>query len=132
MYLHRHIILLNGSGYFLTTATMKWFWNHYLSTPEQGQEPHASPLRADLAGLPPAIVLTIEYDPLRDEANAYAERLQQAGVPVRRIACLGQVHGFLRRLDLFPQSAGGTLIGVTKQLREMLGWPAVEQLDESR
>ena len=119
----------NGSGYFLTTETMKWFWKHYLATPEQGAEPYASPLRGDLKGLPPAIVLTAEYDPLRDEANAYASKLQEAGVAVRRIACMGHVHGFLRRLDVFPQAAGGTLIGVGKQLREMLGWTSIEELE---
>ena len=119
----------NGSGYFLTTETMKWFWKHYLATPEQGNEPYASPLRGDLKGLPPAIVLTAEYDPLRDEANAYASKLQEAGVAVRRIACMGHVHGFLRRLDVFPQAAGGTLIGVGKQLREMLGWTSIEELE---
>ncbi len=122
----------NGSGYFLTMATMKWFWNHYLASPEQGSEPYASPLRAELKGLPPAIVLTAQYDPLRDEANAYAAKLQDAGVTVRRIACMGHVHGFLRRLDVFPMAAGGTLNGVGKQLREMLGWPAVEATDASR
>ena len=122
----------NGSGYILTTETMKWFWNHYLQVPEQGSEPYASPLRAELAGLPPAIVLTAEYDPLRDEGNAYADKLKQAGVTVRRIACLGLVHGFLRRLDIFPQAAGGTLIGVAKQLREMLGWGAAEPMDGPR
>ncbi len=122
----------NGSGYFLTTETMKWFWRHYLATPEQGAEPYASPLRADLKGLPPAIVLTAEYDPLRDEANAYASKLQEAGVTVRRIACMGHVHGFLRRLDVFPQAAGGTLIGVGKQLREMLGWTSIEEIDAPR
>lgn len=122
----------NGSGYFLTTETMKWFWKHYLATPEQGSEPYASPLRADLKGLPPAIVLTAEFDPLRDEANAFAARLQEAGVTVRRIACMGQVHGFLRRLDVFPKAAGGTLNGVGKQLREMLGWPALDAMDAPR
>lgn len=122
----------NGEGYFLTTSTMKWFWNHYLERPEQGVEPLASPLRADLTGLPPAIVLTAEYDPLRDEGNAYADKLQAAGVPLRRIACLGQIHGFLRRLDLFPQAAGGTLKGVAEQLRELLGWPAVTEMRPRR
>lgn len=120
----------NGKGYFLTTETMKWFWNHYLETPEQGQEPYASPLHADLQGLPPAIVLTAEYDPLRDEGLAYADKLEAAGVTVRRIACLGQIHGFLRRLDLFPDAAGGTLSGVCQQVRQMLGWPELEKFDE--
>ena len=122
----------NGKGYFLTTETMKWFWDHYLEQPEQGQEPYASPLHADLKGLPPAIVLTVEYDPLRDEGHAYASKLQEAGVTVRRIVCLGQIHGFLRRLDLFPDAAGGTLIGISKQVREMLGLPPVDYTDESR
>lgn len=113
----------NGEGYFLTTDTMKWFWEHYLASDDQGAEPYASPLRAELKDLPPAIVLTAEYDPLRDEGLAYAEKLQAAGVTVRKVACLGQIHGFLRRLDLFPKAAAGTLSGVGKQLREMLGWP---------
>lgn len=119
----------NGQGYFLTIDTMKWFWEHYLPAPEQGAEPYASPLRADLKGLPPAIVLTAEYDPLRDEGLAYAAKLQEAGVTVRKVACLGQIHGFLRRLDLFPKAASGTLSGVGKQLREMLNWPDLEPIE---
>ncbi len=120
----------NGSGYFLTTKTMKWFWDHYLANPEQGDEPYASPLRAELKGLPPAIVLTAEFDPLRDEAIAYADRLEQAGVTVRRMACKGQIHGFLRRLDAFPEAATETLDNVGIQLREMLGWQADELTEE--
>lgn len=94
----------NGAGYFLTTETMKWFWDHYLADSAQGIEPYASPLRATLAGLSPAVVLTAEFDPLRDEGLAYADHLEQAGVPVARVACAGQIHGFLRRMDLFPEA----------------------------
>jgi acetyl esterase len=60
----------NAEGYGLTRDTMKWFWDHYLSDPSEGAHPHASPLRApDLSGLPPALLVTAEYDPLRDEGE---------------------------------------------------------------
>src|SRR5438093_2846493 len=69
----------NADGYLLTRDSMVWFWNHYLRTAADGDNPLASPLRAkDLRGLPPAMVLTAEFDPLRDEGEAYAMRLQEA------------------------------------------------------
>jgi acetyl esterase len=85
----------NADGYGLTRDGMIWFWNHYLATPADGANPYASPLRAgDFAGLPPALVVTAEYDPLRDEGEYYAERLRQAGVPTKMQRWDGMNHGF--------------------------------------
>lgn len=72
----------NGEGYMLTRESMVWFWDHYLPSPERGTEPYASPLRGNLSGLPPALIQTGEFDPLRDEGAAYAEKLREAGVEV--------------------------------------------------
>ncbi|HZH75072.1 MAG TPA: alpha/beta hydrolase [Archangium sp.] len=85
----------NAEGYFLTREMMQWFWDHYLTRPEDGRHPYASPLQAErFAGLPPALVLTAEFDPLRDEGESYASRLRQAQVPVRQVRYDGSVHGF--------------------------------------
>jgi acetyl esterase len=86
----------NANGYGLTRATMEWFWGHYLADAAEAAHPHASPLRApDLSGLPPAYVLSAEYDPLRDEAELYGARLQAAGVPAEIVRAAGMNHGFL-------------------------------------
>jgi acetyl esterase len=83
----------------LTKESMIWFWDHYLPEVERRKELDASPLQAaDLSGLPPAIVITAEYDVLRDEGEAYAERLAQAGVAVDRHRHSGQMHGFFTLL----------------------------------
>jgi acetyl esterase len=85
----------NAEGYGLTFKGMEWFWNHYLADPAHATHPHAAPLRAaSLAGLPPALVITAQYDPLRDEAEAYGEGLRQAGVPVEIRRWNGMNHGF--------------------------------------
>ena len=85
----------NADGYLLTRDGMIWFWEHYLGPDGDGAHPHASPLRAtSLADLPPAHVVTAEYDPLRDEGEAYAERLREAGVPVTLTRYPGQIHAF--------------------------------------
>ncbi|MGO4890590.1 alpha/beta hydrolase [Anaerobacillus sp. MEB173] len=85
----------NADGYLLTKDTMVWFWDHYLRTEEDSANPYASPLQAeDLSGLPPALVLTAEFDPLRDEGEAYAKRLTEAGVSVEVKRYDGLIHGF--------------------------------------
>lgn len=95
----------NAVGYLLTRAGMAWFWDHYLPDPASRAHPHASPLRApDLSNLPPAYVITAEYDPLRDEGESYARRLRDAGVPTRLDRFEGMVHGFLRRTDRLDRS----------------------------
>jgi acetyl esterase len=85
----------NAEGYGLTRDTMIWFWNHYLADPADAANPYASPLRADtVAGLPPALVVTAEFDPLRDEGEDYAARLRTAGVPAQTSRWDGMNHGF--------------------------------------
>ena len=85
----------NAEGYQLTRETMIWYWNHYLAADADAANPYAAPLEAaDLSGLPPALVLTAEYDPLRDEGEAYAAALQAAGVATECIRYDGLIHGF--------------------------------------
>jgi cation diffusion facilitator CzcD-associated flavoprotein CzcO/acetyl esterase/lipase len=82
----------NAEGYVLTKALMEWFWDHY-ADPADRAHPKASPLRAEsLAGLPPAYIVTCEFDPLRDQGNAYAAALAEAGVPVEHVQARGHTH----------------------------------------
>jgi len=86
----------NGQGYLLTTDTMDYFTSHYIADPAQYADWRASPLlHADLARLPPALVLTAGYDPLRDEGAAYAERLTAAGNRATYVCFERQIHGFI-------------------------------------
>ncbi|HST26221.1 MAG TPA: alpha/beta hydrolase [Gaiellaceae bacterium] len=85
-----------AEGYYLTRYSMEWFWGHYVPDADRF-DPDASPLRAeDVSGTAPALVITAGFDPLRDEGEAYAKRLEEAGVPVTVSCYEGMFHGFFR------------------------------------
>ncbi|WP_068826424.1 alpha/beta hydrolase [Pseudomonas sp. BMS12] len=109
-----------AEGYFLTREQMLWFWRQYLAEPAQADDPLASPLLAeDLDRLPPTSLLTAEFDPLRDEGEAFAERLRQVGVPVRAKRCLGMIHGFASMAP-FVEQAAAELAEFSADLRQAL------------
>ena len=86
----------NATGYFLTKDDMIWFMNHYLNGEEDKTNPLASPMLAsDLSNLPPALIITAQYDPLRDEGELYGQKLKEAGVPVTISRYEGVIHGFV-------------------------------------
>jgi cation diffusion facilitator CzcD-associated flavoprotein CzcO/acetyl esterase/lipase len=90
----------NGEGYLLTAALMNWFWDHYADDADRS-DPKASPLlHPNLAGLPPTMLITAEFDPLRDEGNAYAAALQAAGVPVQHVQARGHMHTSITMVDV--------------------------------
>jgi acetyl esterase len=87
---------------------MQWFWHHYLRDPAEAVQPYASPLRAaDFSNLPPALVVTAEYDPLRDEGEYYADKLRSAGVPCAMSRWDGMNHGFFFWLGLVDKAGEG-------------------------
>ncbi|BCD87997.1 hypothetical protein PSm6_44040 [Pseudomonas solani] len=86
-----------AQGHFLTKPMMQWFWDSYTTDPKQRAEIHASPLRAtteQLKGLPPTLIQTAEFDVLRDEGEAYARKLDAAGVEVTAVRYNGMIHDY--------------------------------------
>ncbi len=94
----------HADGYLLTSAGMRWFYNQYAQDQSQLRDPRCSPLLADHAGQPPAIVITAEYDPLRDEGKAYADELRAAGVEVDYVDYGGQIHTFFTQVGVCDAS----------------------------
>jgi acetyl esterase len=96
----------NANGYSLTMDGMKWFWDHYLSSDADAENPYAAPMAAkDLSGLPPALVITAEFDPLCDEGEAYAARLKAAGVSTTASRYDGMIHGFFGMSGVVDKAA---------------------------
>jgi acetyl esterase len=94
-----------SEGYSLTREGMRWYWSQYLGDAD-GSDPDASPLRAaNLSGLAPAFVASAGLDPLRDESEAYARRLEEAGVPTTLVRYDGMIHGFLRMPAIIDRAA---------------------------
>ncbi len=109
-----------ATGYGLTRAAMRWFRDHYLEHASDAANGYASPLRAaNLSGLPSARVLTAEFDPLRDEGEAYAARLREAGVPVELERFAGMVHGFVNHTAVVDR-AHALLVETAERLRAAL------------
>ncbi|HEX4721924.1 MAG TPA: alpha/beta hydrolase [Pseudonocardiaceae bacterium] len=111
----------NTDPLLFNRTSSDWYWGHYLASPADGINPLASPLRApDHTGLPPATVLTAEYDPLRDQAEAYANELAEAGVPVALTRYPGMVHGFFTMSGILD-AARDAVGDAAARLREAFG-----------
>ena len=111
-------------GYFLTREAMKWFWDNYLSNDTNRKEPTVSPLQASveqLSGLPPALIIVGENDVLRDEGEAYAHKLMQAGVPTTATRYLGTIHDFVMLNPITDTPAArGAIDQASHTLKEVL------------
>ena len=111
----------NATGYFLTRSLMYWFWDIYCS-PADRTDPRVSPLRGKLESLPQAVVVTCEFDPLRDEGVAYAEALEAAGVPVEQLKARGHFHSSLTMVDVVITGVSGRT-QMANALRRFAGLP---------
>jgi len=112
----------NGDGYFLTAEDMLWFAGHYLPEGGDPADPSFSPAYADLTGVAPAIIATAEFDPLRDEGEAYAGALEKAGVPVVLRRYDAMVHGFFG-FGLLSPAAAEAVEEICAELASMLRRP---------
>ncbi|TDL83045.1 alpha/beta hydrolase [Peribacillus frigoritolerans] len=109
----------SGYSFNLTKEKMEWFWNHYLNDQEQGKNPYASPLLAVKASATPAMIVTVQYDPLRDEGKQYAEKLKDSGVPVTYLYYEKLLHSFPNMIGQVNR-ADLAMIDLTNQLKLLL------------
>jgi acetyl esterase len=111
----------NAKGYFLEADSMRWFYNHYARDDADFDDWRLSPLRAkDLSALAPAVVITAEYDPLRDQGEAYGHALRDAGVAADMVRADGLIHGFFGMHAFMPPAQEAFDVSV-RALRELLG-----------
>lgn len=111
----------NGEGYLLRSSTMAWFWDCYLGPDGDRHNPYAAPVHAkDLHGLPPALVITAEYDPLRDEGEAYGAALAANGVRTTVTRYDGEIHGFFGTSEVFGPPAADAMTEAGAALRAAL------------
>ncbi|USQ85778.1 alpha/beta hydrolase [Streptomyces phaeoluteigriseus] len=116
----------NSDPLLFNDKSVQWYWDNYLSSPEEGANPLVSPLRASsLAGLPPALVITAEYDPLRDEGEQYAQRLRDSGVPVESTRYPGVAHGFFAMAGAL-EAGGRALKQAAAYLRTAFAGDSIE------
>jgi acetyl esterase len=108
----------NAKGYFLELASMLWFFEHYAGAADPS-DLRLSPYLGDLTGLAPALVVTAEFDPLRDEGEAYADKMAEAGVPVARVRYDGLVHGF-QDMGAFSPAATAAVDDLVARIRTLL------------
>lgn len=112
----------NAKGYFLEKETMTWFHNHYVGDFKDTRDPRLAPMQAaSLAGLPPAVIVTAEFDPLRDEGEAYGKALQAAGVKADVIRCNGMIHGFFDMGRWSPAAQEGIQDSIRRFARVLHG-----------
>jgi acetyl esterase len=110
---------LYGKGFYNPKPALRWYWDQYVPMLADRENPYASPLQANLAGLPPAVVVLAGHDPLRDEGNAYADALEAAGVVTVRCPFEGGIHGFITMpmLDIAQQARRQACLELTQLLR---------------
>jgi acetyl esterase len=118
---HSASMVENAKGYFLEAESMRWFWHHYMRTEADCDDWRFSPMRAnDVSNLPRAVVITAEFDPLRDQGERYGRRLQEAGVKTEIVRADGLIHGFFGLHEFMPPGQEAWDVAIAA-LREELG-----------